>query len=145
VNYAGIALLVLAGVFFVAEIKVTSYGLLSLAGVVSLVLGYVLLFKSTDPAVRVSWSVIVSLTAFTVAVVAVLFVLVVRTHRGAVRTGSEGLLQEPGVARTDLAPTGKVFVHGELWHARAAQPIAAGTPVRIIGVEGMTVVVEPSA
>jgi membrane-bound serine protease (ClpP class) len=145
VNYAGIALMVLAAIFFIAEIKVTSYGLLSVAGVVSLVLGYVLLFKSTDPAVRVSWSVIISLVAFTLVVFATLFVLVVRTHRGAVRTGNEGLLLEPGVARTDLDPTGKVFVHGELWNARAAEPIAAGTPVRIVAVDGMTIRVEPSA
>lgn len=145
VNYAGILLLLLAGIFFIAEIKVTSYGLLSVAGVVSLVLGYVLLFKSADPAVRVSTSVIVSLAVTTVAVLGTLVALAIRTHNSPVRTGSEGLLQETGIAKTDVASQGKVFIHGELWNARSEQEIPAGTRVRIVAVDGMTVRVEPSA
>jgi len=144
-NYAGIILLLLAGLFFIAEIKVTSYGLLSVAGVVSLVLGYVLLFESTDPALRVSWGVIGSLVGVSVLVLGTLFFLALKTHRSPVRTGSEGLLLEPGVARTDVGPTGKVFLRGEIWNARSDQEIAAGTPIRVVAVEGMTVLVEPSA
>jgi len=142
VNYAGILLLVLGGIFFIAEIKVTSYGLLSVAGVISLVLGYVLLFKSADPAVRVSWSVIGALVLTVVAVMGTILVLAIRTFRSAVKTGREGLLQETGVARTDVAPTGKVFIHGEIWNARADEEIAAGTPIRVVAVDGMTVRVE---
>ncbi len=145
VNYAGILLLLLGGVFFIAEIKVTSYGLLSVAGVVSLVLGYVLLFKSADPAVRVSWSVIGALVLTVVAVMSVILTLAIRTFRSPVKTGREGLLQETGVARTDLAPTGKIFIHGEIWNARSEIEIPAGTPIRIVAVEGMTVRVEPAA
>ncbi len=145
VNYAGILLLLLAALFFVAEIKVTSYGLLSVAAVVSLVLGYTLLFKSTDPAVRVSWDVIASLVAFSVLVGGLLFTMIIRTHRSAVTTGTEGLLQEKGVARSDIAPTGKVFIHGELWNAISDNEIAAGTAIRVVDVDGMTVRVEPAA
>lgn len=145
VNYAGILLLLLAGIFFIAEIKVTSYGLLSVAGVISLVLGYVLLFKSADPAVRVSASVIASLALTTVAVLGTLVMLAIRTHRSPVRTGSEGLLQETGVAKTDVAGRGKVFIHGELWNARSDHEIPAGTRVRVVAVDGMTVLVEPSS
>ncbi|MCZ6507147.1 MAG: nodulation protein NfeD [Acidobacteria bacterium] len=143
-NYAGILLLLLAGIFFIAEIKVTSYGLLSVAGVISLVLGYVLLFKSADPAVRVSWSVIGSLVLTATVVLGTLVILAIRTFRSPVRTGSEGLLVETGVARTAIAPVGKVFIHGEIWNARAEQEIAAGTTVRVVEVDGMTIRVEPS-
>lgn len=145
VNYAGILLLILAGIFFIAEVQVVSYGLLSVAGVISLVLGYVLLFRSTDPAVRVSWSVIGTLAVTALATIGLIMTLVIRTHRSPVQTGREGLLQERGVARTDLAPTGKVFVHGELWNASSDREIAAGTTVRIVAVDGMTVRVEPAA
>jgi membrane-bound serine protease (ClpP class) len=144
-NYAGLLLLLLAGIFFIAEIKVTSYGLLSVAGIISLVLGYVLLFKSADPAVRVSWSVIASLVLTATAVLGTLVALAIRTHRSPVKTGSEGLLVETGVVRTAIAPVGKVFIHGELWNARAEQEIAAGTKVRVVGIDGMTLHVEPSA
>ncbi len=145
VNYAGILLLLLAGVFFIAEIQVVSYGLLTVAGVVSLVLGYVLLFRSADPAIRVSWQVIGGLVGASLLVMGLLFMLVIRTHRSGVTTGTEGLLRETGVARSDLAPTGKVFIHGELWNAIADSNVPAGTPVRVVSVEGMTVRVEPVA
>lgn len=144
-NYAGILLLLLAGIFFIAEIKVTSFGLLSVAGVISMVLGYVLLFKSADPAVRVSWTVIASLVVTAVVVLGTLVTLAIRTFRSPVTTGWEGLLVETGVAQTDIAPVGKVFIHGELWNARAEQEIAAGTAVRVVEVDGLTIRVEPSA
>jgi len=138
VNYAGIALIVLAMIFFIAEIKVTSYGLLTVAGVGSLVLGSLMLFKSADPAIRVSLDVIFFVVAATVAVVVSLVVMVVRVHRSQVRTGAEGLIHEVGVARSVLEPRGKVFVHGELWDAVADEPAAAGDRVEVVEVKGMT-------
>jgi membrane-bound serine protease (ClpP class) len=60
-----------------------------------------------------------------------------------VRTGIEGLLHERGVARSELAPSGKVFVHGELWDAAAEQPVAAGESVEVVAVRGMTLAVRP--
>ncbi|HLI31008.1 MAG TPA: NfeD family protein, partial [Terriglobia bacterium] len=58
-------------------------------------------------------------------------------------SGAEGLLDEVGVARTDLAPFGKILVHGELWDARATEGVAAGAKVRVRAVEGLTLLVEP--
>ncbi len=135
VSYAGVALLILAVFFFLAEIKVTSYGLLALAGVACLVLGSLMLFDSPDPAVRVSLEVIISLTVFTVAVVGTLMTMVLRVHRLQVRTGLEGLVNEEGVARTDLDPAGKIFVHGEYWNAESDQPVARGDAVQVVAVE----------
>jgi membrane-bound serine protease (ClpP class) len=142
INYAGFLLIALAVVFFILEMKVASFGLLSLAGIVSLLLGSLMLFESADPALRLSWRVILP----TVAMVSGFFVfvagLVFRAQVSAPRTGDRGLIGEVGVVRQALAPRGKVFVHGELWNARAAVALPEGVPVRVVGLEGLTLIVE---
>jgi len=143
VNYAGIALIILAMIFFIAEVKVTSYGLLTVAGVISLILGSLMLFKSADPAIRVSLELIVSMAVFTLVVVTFLVSMVVRSHRAQVATGAEGLLHKYGVTRTQVGRRGKVFVHGEIWNASADEEIPAGTPVEIVSVDGLTLRVRP--
>ena len=144
VNYAGIALIALALVLFVAEIKVTSYGLLTIGGIIALVLGSLMLFDSPDPAIRVSMSVIAIVTSFAAVLVVVLLTLVVRTYRGQVRTGSEGMIMQRGVARTPLSPVGRVFVHGELWEAETENgEVPAGEAVEVLAVEGMRLKVRP--
>ena len=145
VNYAGVALLILAAFFFLAEIKITSYGILSLAGVVSLVLGSLMLFKGADmdPAIRVSLEVILSITVTVVLVVGFLTWMVVRAHRRQVTTGAEGLVHEVGVARTELAPAGRVFVHGEIWRALSEAPVSPGAEVEVVAVEGLRLRVRP--
>lgn len=149
VNYAGVALILLAIVLFIAEIKVPSFGMLTVGGVVSLALGGLMLFKSPLPALRVSLELIVGVALLAGVVVGFLMRLAVRAQRSRVRTGSEGLVGEIGRAFTGFGPgdtrPGKVFVHGEFWHARAGSPIPAGAAVRITGVAGMIVDVEPAA
>lgn len=142
-NYAGMALIVLAIILFVAEVKVVSYGMLTVAGVVCLVLGYVMLFETADPALRVSLEVIVTLVLFTLAVVGFLLTYALRARRAPVRTGLEGLVHEVGTARSALAPRGKVFVHGEIWDAVSDVPVAPGEPVEIVGVRNFTLSVRP--
>ncbi len=136
VDYAGLTLIILGLLFFILEIKITSYGLLTVAGVISLLLGSSMLFKTAEPALRVSRDVALSVTVFSAAVVGMLVYFALRARRQPVRTGREGLLIEVGVARSAIAPRGKVFVHGELWEARADQPVAAGQAVDILDVEG---------
>ncbi len=143
VNYAGIALILLAMIFFIAEVKVVSYGMLTVAGVISLVIGSLMLFRSADPAIRVSLDLIIGMSIFTLVVVALLLTLVVRAHSTQVTTGAEGLLNKQGVARTAIEEDGKVFVHGELWSAVADRPIAAGTAVKVVGVKGLKLAVRP--
>jgi membrane-bound serine protease (ClpP class) len=141
VNTAGLALIFLSLLFFIAEIKVVSHGVLAVGGVVSLVIGSLMLFKTPDAALRVSLSVVVSLVAFTVAVVGLLLFLAVRAQRMPVTTGKEGMLHELGTARTPLAPRGKVLIHGEIWDAVADDPVAAGETVEVVGVRSLTLAV----
>jgi membrane-bound serine protease (ClpP class) len=138
VNYAGVALVALALVFFIAEIKVPSYGLLTVGGVVALVLGGLMLFKTPDPALRVSADLLAWMAVAALAAAGGIAFLAVRAQRGRVRTGSEGLVGERGAARSALDPEGKVFVHGELWHAVADEPVPAGAKVEVVEVDGMT-------
>ncbi len=141
VNYAGLALIFLAVIFFILEIKITSYGMLTVAGVVSLVLGSLMLFKTPEPALRVSVELIAMLSAFALLVVGFLAFMALRAQRTPVRTGVEGLVHEVGTARSPLNPRGKVFVHGEIWDAVAEEPVAAGESVEVVAVRNLTLAV----
>jgi membrane-bound serine protease (ClpP class) len=137
VNYAGILLILLALVLFIAEIKVVSHGMLSVGGLIAMVLGSLLLFESPEPWLRLSWNVIL----LTVLVTAGFFILIVRkalaAHRRRPTTGQEGLIGEEGTAQSPIDPVGKIFVRGEYWEARSDTPIAAGETVVVEAVEGM--------
>jgi membrane-bound serine protease (ClpP class) len=143
VNYAGILLIVLAVVFFVMEMKIASYGLLSVAGVVSLLLGSLMLFEGDSPEGRLSWQVLIpTLLLISASFTAVAF-LVFRSQVSRPATGSDGMVGEIGVVKKAL-PEGKVFVHGELWYATGPPGIGEGRRVRVVRVRGLTLEVEPA-
>jgi membrane-bound serine protease (ClpP class) len=146
VNYVGVLLIVLAIGFFVAEVKVTSYGLLAAAGLVSFVFGSLMLIDSPIPALRVGLSVILPTALFVAAVVIFLLSRVLRVHRTAPVTGAEGLVGEIAdvIAETGEG-SGKVFVHGEYWDAVASVPLAPGTRATVMGVEGKRLRVGPAS
>lgn len=144
-NFAGVALILLAMGLFVAELKIQSFGFLTAAGVTSLVLGSLMLFRTVEevPVFRVDYELIAAVAGTALGLVVFLFFAVVRTYRGKVTTGVEGMISERGEARTDLEPRGKVFVHGELWDAVSEETVPAGQTVEVVGVEGMRLRVEP--
>ena len=142
INYIGAMLVVFSIVLFLLEIKITSYGLLTIGGVVSFVLGATMLFDAPIPEMRISYKVIATSVFLIVATMAFLLFMVVTLHRRRPLTGIQGLLQETGIAKTDIHGSGKVFVHGELWNATANEPIASGEKVRIISVDGLNLRVE---
>jgi membrane-bound serine protease (ClpP class) len=137
VNWAGVLLVVLAIGLFIAEVKVTSYGLLTLGGLVAMILGAMMLVDSPLPELQVDpWSLapfILAFAAFTIVLVR----LVVQAQRRRAQTGAEGLLGQRGQAVMDLSPEGWVIVQGERWRARAAEPVAAGETVEVVSVEGL--------
>ncbi|HQL90830.1 MAG TPA: nodulation protein NfeD [Syntrophales bacterium] len=139
VNYAGILLILFAVILFIAEIKVVSHGVLTIGGVVSLVLGSIMLFESPDPALRVSWSVLVP----AVSIVSLFFVAVisiaVRAQMRKVMTSREGLIGARGEALSDVHERGKVLIGGEYWNAFSREPIAKGKKVEVVAVDGLNV------
>ncbi len=142
VNYAGILLIVLAIIFFIMEMKIPSYGLLSVAGVLSLLLGSLMMFKNTDPDMGLSLKVllptIILISGFFVFVAGLVF----RAQMSKPRTGPKGLVGEIGIVKQALTPEGKVFVHGELWNARAQEEIDENAKVRVINVVNLMLEVE---
>lgn len=145
VNYVGVALVLLAIVLFIAEIKVVSFGLLTIGGVISLVLGGLMLFDTPEPAVRVSLEVIVGVAATALILVAILATLVIRAHRSRVHTGSDGLLRQTARAYTALTPRGKVFIQGEIWNAVSDRPVERDAAVEVVAVDGLMLKVRPRA
>lgn len=137
VNYVGVALLFLAIILFILEIKITSYGLLTIGGLISFILGSLMLFDTNIPALRVSYSLIITMGLIVFILVAFLTTLAIRAHRSKVATGEEGLIGERGTASTDLAPKGKIFLHGEYWNAWSDTPIPKGATVEVTGTKGM--------
>ncbi len=138
INYIGVLLIFLAFIFFILEFKVISYGLLSLAGLISLFLGGMMLFKGGEGDVNISWGVLIP----TVVIITLFFMavagLVLRSHLRRSMTGAAGMEGERGTAYTDLNPEGQVFVHGEYWHAVSEAPIAKGETVEVVEVIDLT-------
>jgi len=143
VNYAGILLIILAIIFFIMEMKITSYGLLSIAGIVSLLLGSLMLFKGNTPEMNLSLQVLiptlVMVSGFFVAVAALVF----KSHKAKPKTGIAGLVGEIGVVKQAVKPEGKVFVHGELWNATSKVVIKKNEKVRVVNVVNLVLEVEP--
>jgi membrane-bound serine protease (ClpP class) len=139
INYAGFLLILFGIALLVAEIKVVSHGILAMGGIVAMALGSLMLLDAPDVGFRISWWVIVP----TVGATAGLFLFVLTAGMRALARrpmlGASGMIGETAVARGPLEREGQVAVHGELWHAVAeGGPIADGAPVRVIGVEGLT-------
>lgn len=155
-NIGGLILIGLAIVLFVLELTVTSHGLLTVAGVVCFALGAAALYTEpgtpTAPDVEVAAPIIIAMTLLTAAFMAIVLLAAVRTHRFAPMTigGTTGgptlPLGTAGDVRRPLAPTGSVYAAGEEWTARTAdgRPLERGTTVRVVGQEGLTLLVEPT-
>lgn len=137
INYAGLLLILLAIILFVAEIKVPSYGLLTVGGIIAMFLGSLMLIKSDLSYLRVSMKVIVPSVLGTALFFLFVVGMAVRTFGARPVTGAEGLVGRHGIARTDLAPTGTVFVHGELWEAQSGETVRQGDKVVVTAVEGL--------
>jgi len=142
VNYAGILLILFAVILFIAEIKVVSHGVLTIGGVVSLILGSIMLFESPDPALRVSWSVLIP----AVTIVSLFFIgvisIAVRAQMRKVMTGGEGMIGAVGQSVSAVHESGKVLVRGEYWNAFSKAPIEKGKQVVVVGVNELKVEVE---
>lgn len=121
VNYAGVALIVFGIILFLLEIKITSYGLLTIGGVISLLLGSFMLIKDDSALefVRISRSVIISASIVSALFFAFIIGAAVKTQRLKPVIGLETFKNETGKALDDLDPIGTVMMHGEIWQAES--------------------------
>jgi membrane-bound serine protease (ClpP class) len=134
INYAGLLLIALGVIFFIAEIKIPSYGLLSLGGIISLTLGSLMFFQNLGLTLMGIIPFILIISGF------FLFVgwLALKAQRARPRTGPNPLAGEEGVVKRRLAPEGLVFVHGEYWTAVSDTPLEVGDIIKVEEVNGLT-------
>jgi membrane-bound serine protease (ClpP class) len=143
VNYAGLLLIGFGVLLLTLELKIPSYGLLTAGGLASFLFGSMILMDSNVPELRVSLRLVLPIV-FTVAGIAVVLVrLGVAAQRREAVTGVAGMIGETGRALTRIEPggIGRVATHGEIWTARAPEPIAEGDPIAVVGVDGLTLTV----
>lgn len=143
VNTSGILLIVLGVALLILEVKVPSFGVLGIGGLIALVAGSVMV-TSEVPGIRVSYRLMVPVVLAFGGIVLGLGRLAVQAHKLETVTGAEGMIGKTGRVLTPISPEqpGQVSVHGEIWGATSHDTIAAGTPVRVISLSGLTAVVE---
>ncbi len=142
INYAGLLLILLAIILFIAEVKVTSYGMLTVGGIVAMILGSFMLIRSPEPFMRISLSAILFTTAATAAFFGFVVAMALRAQRQQTTTGAEGLIGQIGTVRTPLTPEGSVLVGGELWSAQCEEGAEPGDTVKIRAVKGLMLKVD---
>jgi membrane-bound serine protease (ClpP class) len=138
VNYAGLLLIALAIILFIAEVKVTSFGLLSLGGFIALTLGSIMLFEDVGVSLKLMMPSIILIGGFFVVVSSLAF----RAYRSKPKSGMEGLIGEKGIVRESIEGEGLVFVHGEYWRAVSPEKIEPGERVEVEGAEGLVLKVK---
>ena len=144
VNYAGLILILIGIALFIAEVKVVSYGMLTVGGLVCLVVGSMMLISEPESGIHISLTYILPVAFFTAALVVFLGTLAFKAYRRKPATGRKGLVGAVGTVKvaTSAEAQGKVFVEGELWNASSDGPLEPGTSVRVISVQGLKVKVE---
>jgi len=138
INYAGLLLIIVAVVLFLLEIKIASYGLLTISGIVSLTLGSIMLIESPLPYLKISWSVIISSVIFTTLFFILIIGLGIKAQFKKSTTGKEGVIGMTGVARTDINPEGTVFVAGEIWKAYSDEKIEKDQKIKVTDMKEFT-------
>ena len=145
INYAGLALIVFAVILFLLEIKIVSHGLLAIGGIISLLLGSMMLIRSNSSLemVKISRSVIIAATAVSALFFLFIVGLGIRAQRRKVVTGIEDLVEDVGEVIETLSPAGTVRVKGEFWNAESlAGTIDKGEKVRVKEIKNLKLFVE---
>lgn len=143
VNYAGFLLIALAMILFILEIKVPSYGMLSVGGIIALFLGSIMLFHSREPYLRISMKTLVPMIVFSALFFGMIIYLAIRSQKQKPKTGFDAIVGEAGRATSAISKTGKVFVAGEIWDAVSDVMIQEGEEIVVTGKQGFKLFVKP--
>lgn len=143
VNYAGLLLIILAIVLFILEVKIVSHGILTIGGIISMILGSLMLFESSSPFLKLSLYIILPAVAVTVIFFTVTFGLAFKAYKRKPVTGKEGLVGEVGIADTNISKDGgMILIHGERWSAYSDVDILKGEKILVEDVKGLKVKVK---
>jgi membrane-bound serine protease (ClpP class) len=144
INTMGVVLILLGLSLFALEAKLTSHGVLAVGGMVALVMGALILVRSPWPEarIRLSTALSVAVPLGVITIILLRFAIAAKLRKAV--TGEEGMTSSLGTAQTDIDLEGKVLVRGELWDARSRQMVPKGARVRVVEIDGLTLVVEPA-
>lgn len=142
ITFAGVFLILLGVVFFVLELKIVSHGVLGIAGIISIVIGSVMLIDLPHSVLSISWKSILTVVILTGTFFFGVLSYAIKAQLSKVKTGKEGLIGETGTAGTPISNSGKVYVHGEIWNGRSEESIEKGDRVIVTAVEGLVLVVK---
>jgi membrane-bound serine protease (ClpP class) len=142
VNYTGVLMIIFGVILFIAEIKVMSHGMLTVGGIISLTMGSLLLFDTTEPALRISLQVLIPAILVASGFFIVVIWLAVKAQMRKHFTGTEAMIGAEAEAATDITDEGKVFLEGEYWKAISKEPVKKGAKVKVVKVEGLSLIVE---
>jgi membrane-bound serine protease (ClpP class) len=135
VNYVGGLLILLAIILFILEVKVVSYGMLTVGGLIAMTFGSLILVDSPSPYLQISRAVIAATVSVCGGFIGLVLIFVVRVQKSRYVSGLEGMIGERGQAVTALEPGGRVYVHGEYWNAHAEQPVTSGSEIEVVHAE----------
>jgi membrane-bound serine protease (ClpP class) len=142
ITFAGVFLILLGIVFFILELKIISHGVLGVAGIISIVIGSVMLIDLPRSVFAISWKSIIAVAILSGIFFFGVLSYAIKAQLLKVKTGKEGLIGETGAAMTDVFKDGKVFLHGEIWNARSDEQINKGDRVVVAGVEGLMLLIK---
>jgi len=143
VCFAALVLILASFALFALEAKFATHGVLAIGGIVTMVLGGLLLVDAPIPEMRVHLLTALAVSIPLGIITAFLMSIALKARRNKVVTGAQGLVGEIGITQTALSPQGKVFVHGELWDAVASASVSAGQTVVVRKVDGLQLQVDP--
>jgi len=138
INYAGLALIILSIILFIAEIKIVSHGILTIGGVISLFFGGLMLIDTVDPSLQISRSILTTIVLLVGVVAAIASYLVIRAARRQPSTGEEGMVGKTAEVRTN----GMVYINGALWKAESLDILSEGDRVEIVSMDKLTLKVK---
>ncbi len=143
INYGGMALIIFGILLFIVEMFTPTFGAFTLGGIISLVVGSLILSKTSLPFLRVSLKVILPMVVTTFVFFIFVIGKAIKIQLKKPATGKEGMVGEVGICKTALNPSGIVFVHGELWRAESLSgPLKEGEKVVVKEISGLTLKVE---
>ncbi len=137
INFAGLALILLGIILFIAEVKITSYGMLSVGGAVCMILGSIMLAENLPEYMKISKGVIIPAVLVSAGFFLFAVTMAIRARRKKPTTGVEGLIGEVGLSESVLNPEGTVSIHGELWRAECDEWIEKGERIKVVGVDNL--------
>ena len=143
INYAGLTLILIGMAFMVFEVCVSTFGVVGVGGIVAFILGSMMLFDVQDPAYRLTWPIITSMSLITFVFFFIILNIAIRSHKKAIVTGKEGLIDQEGIVLSIMNEQVVVRVMGEIWDAQSSVMLKTGQKIKVVGVKGLVLFVEP--